>query len=84
MQTGQRRVEGDPRESTLASGAPTASWPQYPIPRAGGWAFTTQDTNTGVYVRPGADRRRWRGSRRRETRIVVHCARRAETASGRP
>ncbi len=27
------RVEGDPRESTLASGAPTASWPQY----QGGW-----------------------------------------------
>ena len=27
---GKRRAEGDPRESTLASGAPTASWQQYP------------------------------------------------------
>jgi hypothetical protein len=35
MQTGQRRAEGDPRESTLASGAPTASWPQR-SGRAGG------------------------------------------------
>ena len=25
-----RHAEGDPRESTLPSGSPTASWPQYP------------------------------------------------------
>ena len=38
MQTGQRRAEGDPRKSMLASGAPTASWPQYPDTLVCGWA----------------------------------------------
>ena len=78
MQTGQqRRAEGDPRESTLASGAPTASWPQYP--QGGrGWAFTTQDTNTGAYVRPGCRPTSLEGAP--APRAARSLARRAETA----
>ena len=70
-----RRAEGDPRESTLASGA---SWPQYPG-RAGRPSQHKTQTHEGTCGR-AADRRRWRRRRRREPSGAVRAAHRAETA----